>query len=184
MIWLFWGSGKLPDMPDFRHVYGLSVAVTSGVDVVRGLAWMLGMEILDIPGVTDGIDNDYSAQLTGALKALRNHDLVVLHIEASDEAAHSGDIDDKVEVIHSVDREVIHRLRAFQPDGLRVLVMPDHSTPIKIQTHSNEPVPFILWGAGITNNGGVGFSEAEAKRIGLFIDPGYKIMGRLVGKKI
>jgi 2,3-bisphosphoglycerate-independent phosphoglycerate mutase len=84
MIWLFWGSGVLPEMRSFKQVYGLNAAVTSGVDVVRGLARMLGMDILDIPGVTDGLDNDYAAQLSGAMEALSNHDLVIIHIEASE----------------------------------------------------------------------------------------------------
>jgi 2,3-bisphosphoglycerate-independent phosphoglycerate mutase len=181
MIWLFWGSGQMPDMPAFNQVYGLLAAVTSGVDLLRGLAQMVGMEVLDIPGVTDGLDNDYAAQAAGALEALKEHDLVVIHIEAPDEAAHDGSIEDKVEAIQRVDREVISRLRSWRPDGLRLLVMPDHPTPIKTQTHSPDPVPFLLWGAGFTANGAKRFTEAEAKSTGLFVDEGYNIMGRLVG---
>ena len=182
MIWLFWGSSKVPDMPAFKQVYGLNAAMTSGVDLVWGLAQMLEIDTLDIPGVTDGLDNNYSAQAVGAVEALSNHDLVVLHIEAPDEAAHAGAIDDKVEAIQRVDKEVIGRLRSFQPNELRMLVMPDHPTPIKIQTHSDEPVPFVIWGSGFAANGGKRFSEAEAKRTGLFIDKGHNIMGRLIGK--
>jgi len=182
MLWLFWGSGKVPDMPAFKQVYGLSAAMTSGVDLLRGLARMLGMEVLDIAGVTDGLDNDYAAQAVGALKALENHDLVVIHIEAPDEAAHAGSIDDKIEAIRRVDSEVISRLRAWRSDDLRLLIMPDHPTPIKTQTHSPEPVPFLLWGAGFTPNGAKRFTEAEAKSTGLFIEEGYNIMGRLVGR--
>jgi 2,3-bisphosphoglycerate-independent phosphoglycerate mutase len=179
-IWLFWGSGKVPDMPQFKQVYGLSAAMTSGVDLLRGLARMVGMEVLDIPGVTDGLDNDYAAQAVGALKALENHDLVVIHIEAPDEAAHAGSIDDKIEAIQRVDKEVISRLRHWRKHDLRLLVMPDHPTPIKTQTHSLEPVPFLLWGPGFAANGARKFTEAEAKSTGLFIENGYKIMGRLI----
>ena len=181
MIWLFWGSGKVPDMPAFNQVYGLVAAMTSGVDLLRGLARMVGMEVLDIPGVTDGLDNDYAAQAAGALEALKEHDLVVIHIEAPDEAAHDGSIEDKVEAIQRVDSKVLSRLRSWRPDGLRVLVMPDHPTPIKTQTHSPEPVPFLLWGVGFTANGARRFTEFEAKSTGLFIDQGYNIMGRLIG---
>jgi 2,3-bisphosphoglycerate-independent phosphoglycerate mutase len=181
MIWLFWGSGKVPDMPAFNQVYGVDGAITSGVDLLRGLAQMVGMEVLDIPGVTDGLDNDYAAQAIGAQKALKQHDLVVIHIEAPDEAAHDGSVEDKVEAIQRVDREVISRLRSWQPDGLRVLVMPDHPTPIKTQTHSPEPVPFLLWGGGFTASGAKRFTESEAKSTGLFIEQGYNIMGRLIG---
>ena len=181
MIWLFWGSGRAPDMPAFKEVYGLDAAMTSAVDVLRGLARMMGMEVLDIPGVTDGLDNDFTAQAAGALEALGEHDLVVIHIEAPDEAAHAGSIDDKVEAIQRVDKEVVSRLRSWRPDDLRVLIMPDHTTPIKTQTHTDDPVPFMLWGAGFTANGAKRFTEAEAKSTGFFIEDGYNIMGRLVG---
>ncbi len=179
MLWLFWGSGKIPDMPAFKQVYGLEAAVTSGVDLLRGLAQMAGMDTLDIPGVTDGLDNNYAAQAAGALEALAEHDLVVIHIEAPDEAAHSGSIDDKIEAIRRIDAEVLNQIRFWRPETLRVLIMPDHPTPIKIQTHSPDPVPFLLWGPGFTANGARRFAEAEAAKTGLFIDPGYNIMGRL-----
>lgn len=181
-IWLFWGSGKAPDMPEFKPVYGLSAALTSGVDLLRGLARMLGMGVLEIPGVSDGLDNDYAAQADGALKALGQCDLVVIHIEASDEAAHAGAIDDKVEAIERVDSEVISRLRSWQPDDLRLLILPDHPTPIKTQTHTGDPVPFLLWGEGFKANGAKRFTEAEAKSIGFFIENGYNIMRRLIGE--
>ena len=182
MLWLFWGSGKVPDMPAFKQVYGLSAALTSGVDLLRGLARMMGMEVLDIPGVTDNLDNDYAAQAAGALKAIEVHDLVVIHIEAPDEAAHAGAIDDKLEAIQRIDKEVLSQFRSWRGDGLRLLVMPDHPTPIKTQTHSPDPVPFMLWGVGFTANGAKRFTEAEAKGTGLFMEEGYNIMGRLVGK--
>jgi len=181
MIWLFWGSGQMTDMPAFNQVYGIDGAMTSGVDLLRGLAQMVGMEVLDIPGVTDGLDNDYAAQAVGALEALEEHDLVVIHIEAPDEAAHDGSVKDKVEAIQRVDREVISRLRSWQSDGLRVLVMPDHPTPIKTRTHSPEPVPFLLWGGGFTASGAKRFTESEAKKTNLFVGEGYNIMGWLAG---
>jgi len=180
MIWLFWGSDQLSDIPAFKKIYGLSGAVTSAVDIIRGLARIIEMEVLDIPGVKDGMDNDFTAQAAGALAALKEYDLVVIHVEATDEAAHAGSIDDKVEVIQRVDREIVSQLRRWQPGDLRLLIMPDHSTPIKIQTHTDDPVPFMLWGAGFTPNGARRFTEAEAKNTGFFIESGYTIMSRLV----
>lgn len=180
-IWLFWGSGRVSDMPPFRQVYGLSAALTSGVDLPRGLAKILGMDVLDIPGVTDGLENDYAAQATGALNALDDHDLVVIHIEAPDKAAHAGSIDDKVEAIQRIDREVIGRFRSWQGDDLRLLVLPDHPTPIEVRTHTADPVPFLLWGQGFSPNGAKRFTEAEAEKAGFSLDQGYKIMGMLVG---
>jgi len=179
MIWLFWGSGRIPEMPSFKQVYGLGAAMTSGVDLLRGLAGMADMAVLDIPGVTDGLDNDYAAQAAGALKALEKYDLVVIHIEAPDEAAHAGSVDDKIEAIQMVDKEVVSRIRSWNPDKLRVLVLPDHPTPIKIQTHTDEPVPFMLWGSGFASNGAKRFTEAEAKSTGTFIEDGYNVMTEL-----
>jgi 2,3-bisphosphoglycerate-independent phosphoglycerate mutase len=180
MIWLYWGSGQVPSMLPFQQVYGLRAALTSGVDLLRGLAKMLGMSVLDIPGVTDGQDNDGAAQVAGALAALKDRDLVAIHVEASDEAAHAGSVDDKIAAIQKVDREVVGGLRSWKGDSLRVLVMPDHPTPIATRTHSSEPVPFVLWGPGFKANGAERLTEAEARKTNLLIDPGYSIMSRLV----
>jgi len=179
-IWLFWGTGRVPDMPRFRDVYGLNAAVTSGVDLLRGLAKMMGMEVLDIAGVTDGPDNDYRSQAEGALAALRRNDLIAIHIEAPDEAAHAGSIDEKVATIERIDEEVVGRLRSWNEDTLRVLALPDHPTPIATRTHSGAPVPFLLWGQGFEANGARRFTEAEAAGTGVFIDEGYTIMQRLI----
>ncbi|MGD9117219.1 MAG: cofactor-independent phosphoglycerate mutase [Dehalococcoidia bacterium] len=179
-IWLFWGSGRVPEMPPFRELYGLGAALTSGVDLLKGLAKMMGMKVLDISGVTDGPDNDYAAQAEGALKALEDNDLAVIHIEAPDEAAHAGSIDDKIEAIEKIDGEVISRLRP-QAGDLRLLAMPDHPTPIAMRTHSPEPVPFLFWGKGFEPNGAKEYTEAAAKRTGLLVADGYKIMGKFLG---
>ncbi len=180
MIWLFWGSGQVPDMPAFNQVYGLKAAMTSAVDLLRGLARMIAINMLQIAGVTDGLDNDYSAQAAGALQALDEYDLVVVHIEAPDEAAHAGSIDDKVEAIQRIDKEVVGQLRSWERGALRMLIMPDHSTSIESQTHTDDPVPFLLWGEGFTPNGAKRFTEPEAKSTGLFLDPGYNIMSKLI----
>jgi 2,3-bisphosphoglycerate-independent phosphoglycerate mutase len=179
-IWLFWGSGKLPPVPSFREVYGLSGAMTSGVDLLRGLARMTGMAILDIKGVTDGADSDNVAQVNGGLAALQKHDLVVMHIEAPDEAGHSGSVGEKVRAIEKIDREVVGALCQYKGD-LRLLVMPDHPTPVAVRTHTPDPVPFLIWGKGVKANGAKRFTEAEAAKTGVFIGEGYKIMGILTG---
>ncbi len=180
MIWLFWGSSSIPDLPPFEEKYGLHAAMTSGVDLLRGLAKLTGMKTLDIAGVTDGLDNDYAAQATGALEALQGHDLVAVHVEAADEAGHSGSIEDKVTAIERVDGEMVSQLLACKGDALRILVLPDHSTPIEVKTHTPEPVPFLLWGPGFKPSGARGFSEAQAKRSSVFIEEGHTIMRRLV----
>ena len=180
-IWLFWGSGEVPAMSAFKKAYGLKAAMTSGVDLLRGLAKMAVMEILKIKGVTDGPDSDNVAQVNGALDALKKHDLVIVHIEAPDEAGHGGRIDEKVKAIEDIDRQVVSSLLNYKGD-LRVLIMPDHPTPIPVRTHTPDPVPFLIWGKDIIANGAARFTETEAQKTGVFIGEGYKIMGKLVGK--
>ena len=180
MTWLFWNSGSIPPLPSFREAYGLDAAMTSGVDLLRGLARMVGIDNLDIPGVTDGPDNDYAAQGAGALEALDDHDLVVIHVEASDEAGHAGSIDDKVAAIERTDSDVVSRLAAWKGDALRILTMPDHPTPIEVRTHTPEPVPFVMWGPGFAACGASRLTEAEAKATGVFLEPGYRIMENFI----
>jgi 2,3-bisphosphoglycerate-independent phosphoglycerate mutase len=181
MIWLFWGSQKAPDLPAFQKVYGLNAGLNSAVDLLRGLAQLASIDIINIPGVTAGPDNDYAAQAEGALKALQKHDLVILHIEAPDEAGHAGSIEEKVKAIEQIDQEVISRLISHRE--LRLLVMPDHPTPIEIQTHVPDPVPFMLCGPGFAGNGATAFTETEAKNK-LFVDKGHTLMSKLVSGRI
>ena len=144
---------------------------------------MIGMQVLDIPGVTGALDNDYANQAIGALEALVKYDMVVIHVEATDEAAHAGLAKDKIEAIQRVDKEIVARLRSWDRDALRMLILPDHPTPIEIQTHVADPVPFMLWGPGFTpasRGGAKRFTEVEAKGTGVFIKEGYNIMGRLI----
>ncbi len=179
-IWLFWGSGQVPEMPDFQKSYGITAAMTSGVDLLRGLAKMADIEILDIKGVTDGNDNDNAAQAEGALAALQKHDLVIVHIEAADEAGHGGLLDEKIDAIEKIDKEVVGRIRRYR-GGLRALIMPDHPTPVTVRTHIPDPVPFLIWGQGVRATNAVRFTEPEAKRTGVLVEEGYKIMSKLVG---
>jgi 2,3-bisphosphoglycerate-independent phosphoglycerate mutase len=180
MIWLFWGSGKIPELPSFRDVYGLDASMTSGVDLLKGLAKMAGIRILDIPGVTAGMDNDYAAQVAGALEALHRDDLVFVHIEAPDEAGHAGNIGDKIMAIEMVDERVIGKLLSIDRKELRVLAMPDHPTPIEVRTHVSDPVPFVIWGSGIEAQGAAMYSEAEANRMRLLVKDGYNIVEMLL----
>lgn len=179
MIWLFWGSGQIPPLPSFLETYGLRAAITSGVDLLLGLGKMLDMETLDIPGVTGDIANDYAAQVQGAIKALETNDLAVVHVEAPDEAGHDGSVADKVRAIERIDEQMVAVVRSLGHDNVRVLVAPDHPTPIQVQTHVADPVPFLMWGAGIAANGASRFTEFEATRTGLVLEQGHRLMGDL-----
>jgi len=178
-IWLFWGSSQSPEMPPFKKQYGLTCAITSGVDLLKGLGKLSGMDILEIPGVRDDASNDYQAQAEGALKALDDHDMVIVHVESPDEAAHEGDIDGKIDAIEKIDKLMVNPLLKWHKDDLRMLVMPDHPTPIALKTHCADPVPFMIWGNSDANNADR-FTEAEAKKTGLVIDNGYALMSELI----
>ncbi len=179
-IWLTWGSGQPPQIPPFEQAYGIKAAITSGVDLLKGLGKMMSMTLLDIPGVTDGQDNDCTAQVEGALKALENHDLVIIHFEAPDEAGHAGSVEQKVAAIEKADREMLPRMLEQADNNMRILVMPDHPTPIELLTHTGDPVPFVIWGRDITPDRSVRFTEAQALASNYLIDPGWQIMNKLI----
>lgn len=179
-VWPFWPGMRPSGMELFAEKRGVSAALTSGVDLLNGLAVLSGIERLHIEGVTDGPDTDYAAQADGALAALADHDLVVVHVESPDEMGHAGDIEGKIAAIEAIDREIISRVRDCAEE-LRILAMPDHATPIEIKTHVGEPVPFILWGPGIEPNGGQSYDQYEAGRSRLLLDPGRQVMDMLLG---
>jgi 2,3-bisphosphoglycerate-independent phosphoglycerate mutase len=167
-------------LPHFQQLFGVKAAMISGVDLLRGIAQMARMDVIKVPGVTDGQDNDYAAQAVGAIKALKKWDLVVVHVEAPDEAGHSGSLENKVKAIEKTDQEIIRCLREYRADKIRLLIMPDHPTPLDIRTHTGEPVPFLLCGPGFKSNGVKRLTEAEARSSGFFIEAGYDIIKRLI----
>lgn len=179
-VWLFWGCGPLPSMPSFEDRYGITSAITSGVDLLRGLGQMQGMDVLQIEGVTDNVDNDYERQMKEALKALDKYDMVVVHVEAPDEAGHSGDIDAKIKAIEQIDSCMVGQLRDYKKDKLRVLVMPDHPTPLETRTHAAEPVPFMIWGSGVRTTGARRFTEKEAMGTGTTVAEAHYLMSLVV----
>jgi 2,3-bisphosphoglycerate-independent phosphoglycerate mutase len=184
-VWPFWPGMAPRELIPFAEMRGLSAAMTSGVDLLNGLAVLAGMDRLSIAGVTGDSSNDYVAQTKGALHALDDHDLVVIHVEAPDEEGHAGDVEGKVAAIEAIDREVISRVRWYASEHeLRVLAMPDHPTPIEIRTHIGEPVPFVLAGSGVSHNGGQRFDEDSAEETGIRLDPGRKVMDLLLSSRL
>jgi 2,3-bisphosphoglycerate-independent phosphoglycerate mutase len=182
-IWLFWPSGEVAELPPFQKKYGVKGCMISGVDLLRGIAQMAGLEVIKVPGVTDGLDNDYVAQANGTLQALDNHDLVVVHVEAPDEAGHSGLADEKIAAIERTDKEIVSRLLSYSGDQLSLMVLPDHPTPVDIQTHTPDQVPFLLWGPGIKPNGARRLTENEAGSTQYQVKIGHQIMQILTAKK-
>jgi 2,3-bisphosphoglycerate-independent phosphoglycerate mutase len=178
-VWPFWPGEAPRGLVPFEQRRGVRAALTSGVDLLGGLAQLTGMARLTIPGITDGADNDYAGQAEGALAALSDHDLVVIHVETPDEEGHAGNVAGKMAGIEAIDREVVSRVMRY-PAPLRLLCMPDHPTPIALKTHTDGPVPFVLWGDGVGHNGADAYDEASAAAIGLLVDPGRGVMDLLL----
>ena len=181
-VWPFWPGVAPRSMTSFAERRGISATMSSGVDLLNGLAVLAGIDRLHIAGVTGGPDNDYTGQAEGAIDALYDHDLVVIHVESPDEEGHAGNIEGKVAAIEAIDSHVVSCVRARAGAGdVRILAMPDHPTPIEIKTHVGEPVPFVLWGPGIASNGAERYDEPSAEATGLVLDPGRIVMDELLG---
>jgi 2,3-bisphosphoglycerate-independent phosphoglycerate mutase len=176
-IWL-WGQGKAPALRPFAELHGLRGAMISAVDLVRGVAVLAGWDRIDVPGATGYLDTDYAAKGRHAVEALKTHDLVCIHVEASDEASHEGRADAKVEVLERIDRDIVAPLRqALERHGSwRLLVTPDHATLLRTRAHDRAPVPWALAGTGL-HPSGLPYDEASAEAAGgPFLEEGWRLM--------
>jgi 2,3-bisphosphoglycerate-independent phosphoglycerate mutase len=153
-----WSGGKRPALPAFAGKYGRKGGIISAVDLLNGIGRCAGMEIIKVPGATGYLDTDYDAKARYALDAIRHLDFVYIHIEAPDEAGHLGSIEEKVKAIERVDGVVGAILDNF--DGT-VAVLPDHPTPVRVKTHTRDPVPFVVRGKG--TDATRRFTEREGK---------------------
>jgi len=164
MIWL-WGQGTNPNLPQYKELFGLSGAVISAVDLIKGIGRLIGLEVIDVPGATGYYDTNYKGKGEYALKCLAGHDFVFVHVEAPDEAGHNGDLRAKIETIENFDKFVIGTI----VEGLkgaseyRIMVLSDHATPVSLRTHADDPVPFVIYGSGIEPSGAERFNEKTAK---------------------
>jgi len=177
-IWL-WGQGRRPEMETFEERYGVTGAMISAVDLLRGIGIYIGLEVIDVPGATGGLDTDYEAKGRAAVEALEEHQLVFVHVEATDEAGHSGNADAKVHAIEEVDSKVIAPVLEHVQGrpGFRVLVAADHPTPVSARTHTAAPVPFVIFGEGVEHNGAEELTEAASAGTGLLVKKGHELMG-------
>ena len=146
MIWL-WGQGFAPSLPNFLGTFGKTGGVISAVDVVRGLGRATGLKVIDVPGATGYIDTDYTAKANYALAALDTLDFVYVHVESPDESGHEGNLDQKLRAIEDIDKKLLAVLRQgmAKRDNYRLVIVPDHKTPISLRTHEEGPVPFLLY---------------------------------------
>ena len=176
-IWL-WGQGKRAQMERFEKKFGIRGAAITAVDLVKGLAKLIGFDLIDVPGATGFIDTNYQGKAAAAIEALGEYDLVFVHVEAPDEAAHSGDAEMKKKAIELIDEHVVGPvLEALQNyESWRILVMPDHPTLIRTCAHSSDAVPFAMAGDNITGILRTTFGESNAARSGFRIDNGFELM--------
>jgi 2,3-bisphosphoglycerate-independent phosphoglycerate mutase len=185
-VW-FWGQGKRPAVPTLKSRFGVDGSVISAVDLVNGLGRLAGLNVITVPGATGFLDTDYGAKARYGLASLKEHDFLLLHIEAPDEAGHMGRADLKVEALERIDELIVGpMLRELPAFGdFTILLMPDHATPSQLKTHSNEPVPFaILKGSSAETGDERRYTEAEARRTGVKIDAGYRLIEALFGARL
>lgn len=183
-IWL-WGHGRAPRMTPYREKFGIDGAVISAVDLIKGIGIYAGLEVIEVEGATGYIDTNYRGKAEAALDALKQKDFVYLHVEAPDEAAHGGLLKEKIQAIEDFDREVVGRVLDGLPEfgPFRVLVLPDHPTPVARMTHTGAPVPYALLdsgGAFRSSRQTDGYSETQARQTELLVEPGCELIARML----
>jgi 2,3-bisphosphoglycerate-independent phosphoglycerate mutase len=176
-IWL-WGQGVKAKMESFEKRFGLKGATITAVDLARGLSLLIGFDLIDVPGATGFVDTNYQGKAAAAIDALNKYDIVFVHIEAPDEAGHSGNAEMKKKAVERIDKFVVGPVyEAMQKfPSWRMLVVPDHPTPVRTGAHVADPVPFAMAGTGVAGVLNSPFSEANAAKSGLKIENGFELM--------
>ncbi|MEA3489556.1 MAG: cofactor-independent phosphoglycerate mutase [Candidatus Omnitrophota bacterium] len=184
MIWV-WGQGKKPDIPRFEDAFGVTGGIISAVDLLKGLGHVLGLEVAEVPGATGYYDTNYEGKAEAALDILKRRDMVFVHVEAPDEAGHNGDIREKINAIENFDSRITGRVIEELSDkwDYRVLILPDHPTPVTKRTHTADPVPFAMAGKGVIPDEVAVFTEKAAKAGSVSLDKGAKLMKMLLEGK-
>jgi len=178
-IWI-WGQGKKPAMEAMVKKYGIKGAIISAVNLVKGLGVYAGMDKLDVPGATGYYDTSYENKAKFGLKALEDHDLVFIHVEAPDEAGHAGDIERKIEAIENLDRRLIKKILDELKDEYAISILADHPTPIKERVHVPDPVPFAIYSTKGRRDDVENFDELSAGEGAFGILEGHKFMDKLL----
>lgn len=185
-IWL-WGEGKRPSLPTFPQKYNVKGSVISAVDLVKGLGICMDLKSINVDGATGTISTNFKGKVEAAIKELESgQDFVYIHIEAPDECGHRYEINNKVRSIELIDEHIIGRLleRLKSFDAFRLLILPDHPTPLSLRTHTSDPVPFILYDSRENVSSKLlGYDEVQAKNTGVFIDKGHELMDLFLGLK-
>ncbi len=185
-IWL-WGHGRAPQMETYQQKFGVSGAVISAVDLIKGIGVYAGLDIIEVEGATGYLDTNYVGKAEAALKTLHEHDFVYVHVEAPDEAGHAGDLREKIKAIESFDEQVVGTiLKSIDQLGdWRALVLPDHPTPVALRTHTIDPVPYILCTSqdmmqNVVDDAQKKYCEKNASASGIKYDAGHMLLAQLL----
>ncbi len=179
-IWI-WGEGKKPALSSFKDKYGISGSVISAVDLIKGIAICAGLESIDVEGATGNVHTNFKGKADAAIKALEDgSDFVYIHLEAPDECGHRHEIENKVKSIELIDEKVVGYIKDnLDSKGIdyKMLILPDHPTPLALRTHTRDAVPYIIYDSTKSENGsGVSYSEDNAAANGELIEKGYTLM--------
>ena len=183
MLWL-WGQGLKTKMPSFSERFGITGSVISAVDLIKGIGKSIGLKAVTVPGATGYYDTNYENKARYAVKALLKNDFVFVHVEAPDEAGHNGDLREKLSAIEHFDRVIVGEIVNHFKDrkNCRLLILPDHFTPIAKRTHTADPVPFIICGKGIEKDSINRFDEKVARESSLVFKKGHRLMEYFIGE--
>ena len=184
-LW-FWGAGTKPALQNFKEKTGLNGTMISAVDLLKGIAVGSGMQVVNVPGATGSLDTNYEGKAQAALEALLEggSDFVYIHVEAPDEMGHQGEMQHKIQSIEYIDEKIIAAVKKgldAAGEAYRILVLPDHPTPIRCRTHTSDPVPYVLFDSMKSLDQGCAFTEKSAKESGIFVEHGYELIQKLIG---
>ena len=164
-VW-FWSAGYKPQMRTLKEKFGVTGAVISAVDIIKGLGIFAGMDVIDVEGATGLTDTNYEGKAEAAIEAIKTHDLVYLHVEATDEAGHAGDVNLKIKALEYLDRRVVKFIieeTSKMKEQVTIAVLPDHSTPCEVRTHTHDPVPFIIYNPNLKPDNETEYNEESCK---------------------
>ncbi len=182
--WL-WSPGKKPQLPNFREKWQLDGAVISAVDLIKGIGLCAGMRSIDVEGATGNVHTNYEGKAKAAIEAFRDgHDYVYIHVEAPDECGHRAELENKVLSVELIDKKILAPVYEYLKstgEDFRIMILPDHPTPIRLRTHTSLPVPFMIYDSAKVQDGVALFSEETAENKKFFIKNGYTLMEHLLG---
>ena len=182
-IWL-WSPGKKPQLPSFKEKWGLDATVISAVDLIKGIGICAGMTSVDVEGATGNVHTNYDGKAAAAIKAFEDGaDYVYVHVEGPDECGHRAETDNKVLSIELIDKKILSPVYEYllsTGEDFKIMVLPDHPTPVRLRTHTITPVPFFIYSSADEKQGVERFDEENAEKTGVYISDGYTLMDILV----